>query len=163
MQRVFAFSMVFTGDREEAKDIAQEALIKAFLHIGTFRGQGSLASWLFRVAHNVFLDRKRADRSRGYHLSVPLENAESIVDERQNAEASVVQSGTRKLVLEAVAGLEPAYRMAVLLVDMEGLSYKEAAEVMAVPVGTVKSRVNRAHDALSNSLRKKLPRKEGEA
>jgi len=155
MQRIYAFSLGFCRDTEEAEEISQEALIKAFRAIGSFRGDSSLSTWLYRISRNVFLDRKRAAKSRGRDRAVHVEGLDEIAASASDPEQELIEMTENERVRAAVLEMEPSYRDVVLLVDMQGLSYREAADVLDIPVGTVKSRISRGHEALRDIFRRK--------
>jgi len=155
MQRVYAFALGFCRDTEEAMEISQEALIKAFRSIGSFRGDSSLSTWLYRISRNVFLDRKRAVKSRGRDRAVHVDGMEEIARSGSDPEQELIEQMENERVRDAVLELEPSHREVVLLVDMQGLSYREAADVLDIPVGTVKSRISRGHEALRDVFKAK--------
>jgi RNA polymerase sigma-70 factor (ECF subfamily) len=137
--RRLAFRLL--GDRQRMDDALQEAYVRAFRALPGFGGRAAFATWLYRIVYNACLDELRCGRAR---REVPLEKwrggvAADGVDERLDLEA-------------ALAALPLDLRAVVLLVDAEGLSYDEAAEVIGVPAGTIGSRLNRARDALRAAL-----------
>lgn len=141
-----------------AEDAVQEALILAFRNIRSFRG-GSFRSWLARVTVNASYDEMRR---RKRHLALPLEQFTSEGDEVESPfwmrdlsagpAEEAESSELRDALHECIQALVPSYRMMIVLVDMEGLSYEEAAHVVRVPVGTVKSRLARARMQLRRAL-----------
>lgn len=147
-------------DECSAEDATQNAVIQAFQNIRSFRG-GSFKSWLARVVVNASYDELRRMRR---HDSVPLEQFNHEGDEIESpawmvdlsagpedlAESSELQHGMQ----ECIRALIPDYRLMVILVDVEGMSYEEAARAARVPVGTVKSRLARARMQLRTALRK---------
>jgi RNA polymerase sigma-70 factor (ECF subfamily) len=138
--RRLAFRML--GDRDEMDDVLQEAYLKAFASIRGFRGAASLRTWLYRIVYNTGLDqlrRRRRQPEKRYVNAVTRDPSE--------------QTDLRLSLAEALAALPPEERAVVLLVDAEGLSYEEAAEVVGVAVGTIASRLSRARAALRRALR----------
>jgi len=144
---VYAVCVRLLGDRDAAEDITQEAFIRAYLSLDRFRGT-NFRSWVLRIAHNAALDHLRAARR---HPHLPLERAP---EQRSQSEPAlqVEQHGLIAALEAALAALPPEQRAVVVLVDVEGLAYEEAAEVLGVPVGTVKSRLARARVRLRASL-----------
>lgn len=140
--RRLAFRLL--GDRERAADALQETLLHAFRARGGFRGEAEVRTWLYRIAYNVCLDELRRRRVN----EVPLSEAGLRAGGEEVAEGVAL----RQELASALAGLPPAERAAVLLVDAEGLDYAEAAAVLGVPVGTVASRLSRARLALRRVL-----------
>jgi RNA polymerase sigma-70 factor (ECF subfamily) len=130
--------------REEAlaDDATQEAFVKVFRFLPRFRGDSKFTTWLFSITRNCAMDElRRAQRRR--------RTAERVISEPQRQSQEI---GTALEVREAVAELPPSARESVVLIDMFGLSYKEAAEICGVPVGTIKSRVHQARRLLARSL-----------
>jgi len=141
-----------------AEDAMQEAMIHAFRHIRSFRG-GNFKSWLARVTVNASYDELRRGKR---HLAMPLEqftsegeeieSPEWMRDPSQGPEERAESSEVQRALQQCIKALVPDYRLMVILVDMEGMSYEEAAHVARVPVGTVKSRLARARMQLRKSL-----------
>jgi RNA polymerase sigma-70 factor (ECF subfamily) len=143
------------GDRDRMDDVLQEAYVKAFRALPTFRGDADAApgTWLYRITYNACMDELRRQR-RGVLL--PLDDAIGRPDPAGDVGDRVVRS--RRLA-EAIDGLPPDHRAAVLLVDGEGFDYASAAGVLGIPEGTVRSRLSRARAR----LRAALGEEEGEA
>jgi RNA polymerase sigma-70 factor (ECF subfamily) len=145
-------------DECAAEDAVQDALILAFRNLRSFRG-GSFRSWLARVTVNASYDEVRRGRRR---VSLPLEQFTSDGDEVESPlwmrdptagpEERAEVSELRRALHGCIKTLVPDYRLMVILVDMEGMSYEEAAQVARVPVGTVKSRLARARMQIRKSL-----------
>jgi len=144
---VFAVAHRLLGDRDAAEDITQETFIRAYLSLDRFRGT-NFRAWVLLIAHNAALDYLRAVRR---HPHLPLERAPEQRSET-GVTLQVEQQGLVAALEAALAALPLEQRTVVVLVDVEGLSYEEAAEVLGVPVGTVKSRLARARVRLRASL-----------
>lgn len=157
---MFRISLRIIQDECAAEDAAQNALIQAFQNIRSFRG-GSFKSWLARVAVNASYDEMRRMRR---HTAQPLEqfNTEGeeiesplwMMDPSARPDELAENSELRRALNGCIRSLVPDYRLMVILVDIEGMSYEEAARITRVPVGTVKSRLARARMQLRNALRK---------
>jgi RNA polymerase sigma-70 factor (ECF subfamily) len=155
---LFGIALRLLNDEDVAADAVQEALISAFRRFHTFRGD-SLRSWLARVVVNACYDEMR--KKRRQH-SVPLEqhNAEGdeietsywLVDTQADPELQYESSELEAAIQKCLDKLPPIYRLMLVLVDIEGLSYEEAALAAGVPVGTVKSRLARARLQMQKSL-----------
>ena len=155
---LFGIALRMLGDEDTASDAVQEALISAFSKFRTFRG-GSLRSWLARVTVNACYDEMRRKRRQ---REVPLEqfNMEGeevedlswMIDPAARPEERYDSYEMESAIQESLDQLTPAYREALVLVDIEGLSYEEASVAAQVPVGTVKSRLARARLQLRSSL-----------
>ena len=128
-------------DSDEALDATQEAFLRAFRHIDRFDGRASFRTWARRIATNVALDQY-ARRKREQTVTRGLPGDECVQDScAANAEDALLREERRRLVREAIEALPPAQRSAVVLRDVEGLSYAEISETLGVPKGTVMSRI----------------------
>jgi RNA polymerase sigma-70 factor (ECF subfamily) len=155
---LFGIALRLLNDEDAAADAVQEALISAFRRFDTFRGD-SLRSWLARVVVNACYDEIR--KKRRQH-SVPLEqfNAEGdeietsywLIDPQADPEVQYESSELESAIQKSLNKLPAIYRLVLVLVDVEGLSYEEAASAAGVPVGTVKSRLARARLQMQKSL-----------
>lgn len=134
------------GDRDQMDDALQEAYVKAFRGLPRFRGDSKLGTWLYRIVYNACLDE--LGRSRRV-VQFPLDDTaerSSFGSDPGDAVAS------RRDLAAALAGLPPEERAAVLLVDAQGFDYRDAGDVLGIPVGTVASRLNRARATLRAAL-----------
>jgi len=155
---LYRIAIRIVHDESTAEDALQEAMIHAFRHIKSFRG-GNFKSWLARVTVNASYDELRRGKR---HLGLPLEqftnDGEEIEspdwmrDSAPGPEERAEQSELQRALHQCIKALIPDYRLMVILVDMEGMSYEEAAQVARVPVGTVKSRLARARMQIRKSL-----------
>lgn len=155
---LFGIALRLLNDEDVAADAVQEALISAFRRFSTFRGD-SLRSWLARVVVNACYDEMR--KKRRQH-SVPLElfNAEGeeietsywLVDPQADPELQYESGELESAIQDSLDKLPAIYRLMLVLVDVEGLSYEEAASAAGIPVGTVKSRLARARLQMQRSL-----------
>ena len=157
-KQVYNFAYRLTGNYDDANDVAQDAFLRVFNAIGTFRGDASFSTWLFRITTNVFLDeRKRAKAHPHASLDEYLELDESSVarqieDPSPTPEAVLEESERAQLLQKAIGGLPEYQRAMVTLYHGQQKSYEEIAEIMDLPIGTVKSRLNRARLALKEKL-----------
>ncbi|MCO5295489.1 MAG: sigma-70 family RNA polymerase sigma factor [Fimbriimonadaceae bacterium] len=149
--RVFGFVRRMVGDGEDASDIAQEVFIRAFQSIHRFDGRSSVRTWLFRIAHNLCVDRARRSRRSPAEMRLDAFHGEEepfeIADHRGNPEGAVLDDELALAMEQGIASLSDKLRSVLLLHDRDDLSYEQIAEVLGVPVGTVKSRLflARAH------------------
>ena len=141
--RMWAVALRTTRNREVASDCVQDAFISAFRRAGSYRGDAAVTTWLHRIVVNACLDRLRRDKPTS-------ELPEYELADRHDAHSSV---DTRLDVREALDRLPEGQRMALILVDMHGMSVAEAAAVLEVAEGTVKSRCSRGRDAMAELLR----------
>jgi RNA polymerase sigma-70 factor (ECF subfamily) len=145
------------NNEDEACDATQEAFVRAYGAVHTFRRDASFSTWLYRIVINVCLDRLRRrgrerDSLRLLSDTADDDSVRDIPDERNDPEAEALKTQRQALVQEGLAGLTSEHRAVIVLYDLQGLSYEEIGAVLAVPVGTVKSRLNRARLALRTRL-----------
>lgn len=141
--RVLGLCAAMLRDPGRAEDAAQDVFLKAYRSLGAFRGESSFATWLHRIAANRCLDLLRAESRRE---ALPLEAAEA-------RPAPSPDSEGRDLLERALAALPPDYRLILVLREVQGLSYEEAAEAMECSLDSVKARLRRAREALEERLR----------
>jgi RNA polymerase sigma-70 factor, ECF subfamily len=134
------------GDRDRMDDALQEAYVRAFRALPRFRGDARVGTWLFRITYNACLDELA--RTRKY-THVPLDELVEQASDPAELENALAIRGE---LADAFATLSADERAAVFLVDVEGYDYAGASEILAVPVGTVASRLNRARKTLRSSL-----------
>lgn len=147
------------SSREDAYDAAQEVFVRVYKSIGSFKEQSSFATWLYRITTNICSDilRKRQKNTNIVSINQALnENKDlDIKDNSPTPEESMELSERQRAVREAISELREEYRVIITLCDIEGLCYDEIAETLNIPSGTVKSRINRARNALRKILIKK--------
>lgn len=157
-KQVYNFAYRLTGNYDDANDIAQEAFLRVYNAIGSFRGDASFTTWLFRITTNVFLDdRKRARAHPHASLDEYMELEESSVarqieDPSPSPEAITEEKERAQILQTAIHSLPDYQRAMVNLYHTQQKSYEEIAEIMDLPIGTVKSRLNRARLALKEKL-----------
>ena len=157
-KQVYNFAYRLTGNYDDANDVAQDAFLRVFNAIGSFRGDASFSTWLFRITTNVFLDeRKRAKAHPQASLDEYLELGESSVarqieDPSPTPEVVLEESERAQILSKAISDLPEYQRAMVTLYHSQQKSYEEIAEIMDLPIGTVKSRLNRARLALKEKL-----------
>ncbi|MFF3642939.1 RNA polymerase sigma factor SigM [Streptomyces sp. NPDC002564] len=146
--RLWAVALRTLGDREEAADAVQDALVSAYRAAHTFRGQSAVTTWLHRITVNACLDRARKAASRKTSPIDDTERLEQLLDPEESAEAPVERGDLHRELVEALGTLPHDQRAALVLVDMQGYPVAEAAQVLDVPTGTVKSRCARGRARL---------------
>jgi RNA polymerase sigma-70 factor, ECF subfamily len=149
--RLWAVALRTIGDREEAADAVQDALLSAHRNASRFRGDSAVTTWLHRIVVNACLDRIRR---RQAHPTVPLPDGSRTDDRPAGAEpaAPTTDHDTALVVREALAALPPDQRAAIVLVDVQGYPVAEAAEILGVPEGTIKSRCARGRARMAMAL-----------
>ncbi len=155
---VFNLAYRLSNDYDSAQDIVSEAFIRVHNALPNFRGDANFTTWLYRIVKNVFLDERKKQRIRN-HASleemVDLEDSavsRQVEDPRPGPEWQMERHERADLVQRAVMTLPDNQRLMIALYHFQHRSYEEIAEVMALPIGTVKSRLNRARLALKNKL-----------
>lgn len=137
------------GDEQDAADMAQEALVRAWRALGSYKGQSRFSTWLYRVTCNVCLDElRKRKKERVQSLQELQEEGVEPVDPGQTPEMAVERAQTRRELNEAIGQLSQEHRAALVLRDVHGLAYEEIAQILDVNLNTVKSRISRARAAL---------------
>lgn len=158
--RVYNLIYRMCGRAADAEELTQETFLRAFERMEQFRGDSRFYTWLFRIAANMAMSHRRR-RKRVTFLSLGGRDEDSPdrpitaeeLGRRENApDAAAIQSETRQHILEALATLDETFRVVVVLRDIEDLDYSEIAEVLDLPVGTIKSRLHRARCMLKDRL-----------
>jgi RNA polymerase sigma-70 factor (ECF subfamily) len=157
-KRVYNLAYRLSASYDEASDISVDAFLRVFQAIRLFRGDAHFSTWLFRIVTNVYLDRRKRMRNK-QHLSleeyIELEEnsvARQVEDPAPSPEAIVEQHERNQFLQSAINELPDYQRAMIILYHTEGLSYEEIAAVFSLPIGTVKSRLNRARLMLKNKL-----------
>jgi RNA polymerase sigma-70 factor (ECF subfamily) len=147
-----------SGNYDDASDVVVEAFVRAFQGLHTFRGDANFGTWLHRVVVNTFLDMRKRSRGR-QHLSleeqIELDGdtlTRQIEDTAPGPQELVEQEEREEVLQRAIAQLSPERRILIVLYHFENLSYEQIAQMLKLPVGTVKSRLNRARLALREIL-----------
>ena len=152
-KNVYNLALRMVGNSEDAADMSQEAFIKAYNSLTSFRGDSKFSVWLYRIVSNVCLDYLRS-RGRRQTVSLSTENDDGedveidIADETQSPERLLDRRLTRDAVRRGLAALPPEHRQLLLLREIQGLSYDEIADALGIEAGTVKSRIFRARKKL---------------
>lgn len=146
--RLWAVALRTLGDREEAADAVQDALVSAYRAAHTFRGQSAVTTWLHRITVNACLDRARKAASRKTAPVDDTERLEQLLEPHESASAPAERNDLHRQLLQALRTLPADQRAALVLVDMQGYPVAEAARILDVPTGTVKSRCARGRARL---------------
>jgi RNA polymerase sigma-70 factor (ECF subfamily) len=151
--KIQTFAFAFTGSEDTAQDLAQEAVLKVYKSLHSFRFQSAFTSWLYSIVRNSFRDgmRSRAGRERALEEPLTARDTAALRD-LSTAEERLLQKESRRSLFRALRQLPVAYRAVVMMADVQGLGYDEIAAALDVPVGTVKSRLNRGREALREVL-----------
>lgn len=153
----------YLSNRAEVEDITQEVFIKAFRGLPGFRGESAFYTWLYRIAVNTAKNYLESQGRRPPGTGIDIESAE-LLDSMESLrdvatpERDMLTGEIADTVNRAIAALPPDLRTAITLRDLDGLSYEEIAQVMECPIGTVRSRIFRAREAIDKQLRPLLER-----
>ena len=161
MASLYTAALRMTRNPADAEDLVQETYLKAYRAFGSFQQGTNLKAWLYRILTNTFINSYRSRKRRPEQTEIDdvedlylyrrLGGLEAAAAGR-SAEEEVIDRFTDDEVKEAIESLPEQFRMAVLLADVEGFSYKEIAEILEIPIGTVMSRLHRGRRALQKSL-----------
>ncbi len=161
LDSLYRTALRMTNNPQEAEDLVQETMLKAFRFAHTYQPGTNLRAWLFRILNTSAINRYRKQATHPTPVTLP-EGEEFYLynqirdlsgqDLSQGAEEEVLGQYLDEDVYKALNDLPPNFRMAVILADIEGMSYKEIAETLQIPIGTVMSRISRARRQLQKSL-----------
>ncbi len=159
--RIFGLIGRYVHDADEVQDVAQEAFIKAYRALPDFRGESAFYTWLYRIAINTAKNYLVSRSRRPPGSDVDIEDAEhyeggGALRDIENPENALLGEELRAVVDRAIADVPEDLRAAVTLREFDGLSYEEIADVMGCPVGTVRSRIFRAREAIDSRVRLQL-------
>lgn len=148
----------YVSDHAEAMDVAQEAFIKAYRAIGRFRGDSAFYTWLYRIAINTAKNHLVAQSRRPPQTDVDAQDAEqfqvnSRLKEQDSPEHNALRAEIEQTIHQAIADLPEDLRVAITLREFDGMSYEDIAKTMDCPIGTVRSRIFRAREAIDARLR----------
>jgi len=159
LPRLSAFALSLTGNADQRDDLVQETCSRALARRDKWQPGTRLDSWMFRIAQNLWLDRKRAERYRGEPVDIAMVGDLTDCDGRRITESRLALAE----VLRGLDQLSPEHRVLIGLVCVDGMTYKQASEILELPVGTVMSRLARArialHDAVNRTLVSREPRR----
>ncbi len=156
--RIVSLVSRYVSDPSEAQDVAQEAFIKAYRALGKFRGDSAFYTWLYRIAINTAKNWLVARNRRPPASDIDAVDAEqydmdSRLKERGTPENELLREEIEKTVFDAIAVLPDDLRTAIMLREIDGMSYEEIATTMDCPIGTVRSRIFRAREAIDEKLK----------
>lgn len=157
-KQVYSLAYRLTGNHDDAEDVASEAFVRAYNAIRRFRGASALSTWLYRIVTNVYLDeRKRRaahpQSSLEEYLDVPDGQVKRQIEDSSPGPEEIAELAERSSVLQAAINSLPDFQKTmIVLFHIQELPYDEIAQILNMPVGTVKSRLNRARRALRDKL-----------
>ncbi len=160
-KKVYSLAYRLSGNRADAEDLTQDAFYRAYRGFNDYEGHRSFENWIFRIVTRLFLDlvrsRKRRVQTVSYDAPVRTESGDDslnleVADKSPSPAEQFLQTGVSEELEDSLNRLKPEQRLLVMLADVEGLPYQEIAEIVGVPVGTVRSRLHRAHKQLRSLL-----------
>ena len=156
-QRIVKLIMRYVHDPAEAQDVAQEAFIKAYRAMPAFRGDSAFYTWLYRISINTAKNYLVAQQRRPIDYDFDLQDPDNYevnarLRDEESPEGLALQEELRQTMERTIASLPEELRTAIMLREIDGLSYEEIAQAMDCPVGTVRSRIFRAREAIDKSI-----------
>lgn len=152
--RMYAVTLRMCANREDAQDCLQDAMLRIYRAIGSFKGQSAFSTWIYRITMNTCLDELRRRKSRSASsLDTLLESGWSPAEEDDVPERHAIASEQRRTIDQAISQLPEDMRAAVVLRDIQGFTYDEIADMLGANIGTVKSRISRGRERLRQILR----------
>lgn len=161
-EKAYNFAYRLSGNESDARDLVQEAFVRAWEHLGSYDPTRPFDTWLYKILHNIYLDGvRRYAHSHVVSMDAAPPREGTSWDELLSAGdpepgSDMLRREEDSLVQKALGSLPPHYRAAVTLCDIEGLAYEEIGEIMSCPVGTVRSRIHQGRALVRKILEKKL-------
>ncbi len=156
--KIVKLVMRYVRDAEEAQDVAQEAFLKAYRALPSFRGDSAFYTWLYRIAINTAKNYLVAQRRRPLDYELDMQDPDQYelhgrLKDSDTPERVLLSDEIRVAITKAIDGLPDDLRTAIILRELDGMSYEEIAQTMECPVGTVRSRIFRAREAIDKRLK----------
>ncbi len=152
--RLYTTMLNVVGNAEEAEDVVQESFIQAYIKLDTFQMQSQFFTWLYRIAFNNALSRRRRNRNQLSLDQSREATGNEPLDVAGGPETNMVRNDNVRLVQEAMAKLSEDHRAILILREMQDMAYEDIAEILDISIGTVRSRLNRARSHLRELLEK---------
>lgn len=159
-RQAYSLALRLTGNGAEAEDLVQEAFVRAYRFFHRYDDSMPFASWLYRILTNLHIDgMRRKGRLRVTSLDHHGEEGGTwdVADEESNADRNLWQGAMDEPIQQGLSAMNPEFRVAVLLADVEGMAYEEIADVMKCSIGTVRSRIHRGRKQLRAHLQRNYP------
>lgn len=150
--RLFASMMQITGSPEEAEEVTQEAFIRAFVKLDTFQRNSQFFTWIYRIAFNSALTRRRKKKARVSLDQVREDNGLEVAGDSESVDEPVLRDERVSLVRRAINQLTEEHRRILVLREMDEFAYEEIAEILQISIGTVRSRLSRARRQLKLTI-----------
>jgi len=150
--RIYATALQYVRDSDEALDLAQDIFVRVYKRLETFQGHETFLPWLMRLSRNAAIDHLRRRKARPPRRDIQVEDDPPLADTKPLPDVDWESRSRRQLVHDALGKLTSTNREMILLKEIQGLNLKEIAEILGIPVGTVKSRANRARLELAQAI-----------
>lgn len=160
-ERIYNLALRFTGQTAEAEDLTQDIFLKLYRQLGRYRGDVPLVAWALRLSRNLCIDRYRHLRSRHFGQTLGDDVLELLPAEG-DPQRQYQRSENRRLVHRALAEMSTSQATVIVLRDLQGFTYDEMAAFFEVPIGTIKSRLNRARRELAGILERLIASQDGD-
>ena len=155
-KKMYAVCLRMCANTEDAQDCLQEAMLRIFRSISSFKGQSTFSTWVYRVTMNTCLDELRKKKNKqSTSLDGLLETGWSPANEDDTPERHAIAGEKREAIRSAIAELPEDMRSAIVLRDVQGFSYDEISSILGINVGTIKSRISRGREKLREKIRRK--------
>ncbi len=159
-KKIYNYCYRMTNSREDAEDLAQEVFIKVYCSLKSFKGKSQFSTWIYRIAYNTCIDKHRKKKKKQIVSLNPANDEDTrnieLVSTDPLPEDKAIQRERYEKIQSCIASLKPEYRTVIILRDIQNYSYREIAEILHIPLGTVKSHISRARAALRDVLRERL-------
>jgi len=150
--RLYGIAYHYVGNAEDARDLAQDVFVRMYQNLHHCADERMFLPWMIRIARNACIDHLRRRSARAYQKEIPLEKIPDMKDRGNTPEQQWAENSRKRLINEALRGLSDLNREIILLKEIQGLRLEEIASLLNVPLGTVKSRSNRARIELSRRV-----------
>jgi RNA polymerase sigma-70 factor (ECF subfamily) len=150
--RVYGLALSYVRNPEEARDVAQEIFVRIYRKLSSFNDQETFLPWLLRVGRNVCIDHLRRAKARGSDVNSPIEEEQEWAAPGPTPESEAASGESKRLIHAALGRLSETNREMIILKEIQGLKLEEIASLLALPLGTVKSRSNRARLELARAV-----------
>lgn len=155
-KKVYNYCYRMTNNKEDAEDLTQEVFIKVYKSLGLFKGNSQFSTWIYRIAHNICIDKYRKNKAVVISISPDREKEDDRGLELPSADLSpeekIIAKERQQILQKCINELKPEYRSVIILRDLQHYSYEEISDILKLPLGTVKSHISRARSALRDAV-----------
>jgi len=153
-KRIYNYCYRMTNNQEDAEDLAQEVFIKVYKSLHSFKGSSQFSTWIYRIAYNTCVDKFRKEKMVLVSLTQNDEEDKDmdLPSHEPLPEDQIVSREQYQALRECISTLKPEYKTAVILRDIQNYTYEEIADILNIPLGTVKSHISRGRAALRDAL-----------